>query len=152
MLKIANEVFGSRNEPGQLQVNDEVMKKLKRLHPAAVIQHCMDDGPITWLLLIPTTVKLMEQFVQMKISEQELLEYTPLNANYDALYLCSVMTLPEYRNAGHTKAIVTSAIEQVRASYPIRFLFVWPFSMAGAQLATEVAMQVKLPLLKREAH
>jgi len=78
-----------------LDVNEEVIQHLQQIHPATVSEYDDVNGPVAWILLLPTTTELMHQFLEQKISEKELYEKTPLNISYDALYLCSAMVLEE---------------------------------------------------------
>ncbi|MES1224360.1 MAG: hypothetical protein ABUT20_53185, partial [Bacteroidota bacterium] len=107
-------------------------------------------GPIAWVLLIPTTAALMNDFLAGKISEKQLFEKTPLNVPYDALYLCSAITLEEYRGKGITKKITLEAIEKIRKDHPIKTLFVWPFTKQGELLAEKLAALLGLPLKKKQ--
>ena len=100
MIQLASDTFDAFHDPMQLDVNEEVIKKLLQLHPSAVVEETDTDGPVMWLLLIPTKVELMNRFLNGEISETELLDQTPLNIKYTAMYLCSAMVLPEYRRKG----------------------------------------------------
>jgi ribosomal protein S18 acetylase RimI-like enzyme len=149
MIQLAVETFAAHNDPEQLDVNDEVIRKLERIHPAAVSERTDGDGPVAWGLMIPTTTALMNQFVAGEISEGELLDKTPLDKKYDALYLCSAMVLPEYRRKGLAKQMAIDAIRRIRAEHPVKNLFTWNFSKEGAILAESISRHESLPLLKR---
>jgi hypothetical protein len=102
MIQLAEEVFAIKNDPKQLDVNQEVIERLKRMHPATVSEYDDGNGPVAWVLLIPTTLDLMHRFLENKISEKELFDLTPPDTSYEALYLCSAMVLEEYRRKGIT--------------------------------------------------
>jgi GNAT superfamily N-acetyltransferase len=106
-------------------------------------------GPIAWILVIPTTRVLMEQFINKRISEHELLKKTPLKVQYESIYLCSALVLPEYRRKGLAKNLALKAIKSIRKQYPIKTLFCWAFSTEGKKLATSIAKELSLPLYKR---
>ena len=95
MIEMAGEVFDAHHDNQQLQVDEDVIEQLHKLHPSCVTELDEGEGPVLWILLIPTTEQLMNDFVNEKISEKELLDKTPLDIKYDALYLCSAMVLPE---------------------------------------------------------
>ena len=149
MIQLAAEVFDAHNDSEQLDVNEAVIERLKRLHPATLSEHIEGDGPVVWILLIPTTKKLMQIFLDEKISESELLNRTPLKAKYESLYLCSALVLPEYRRNGLAKQVALGAITQIRRDHPVQMLFAWNFSKEGAMLATRISEQSGLPLLIR---
>jgi GNAT superfamily N-acetyltransferase len=150
MIELAVETFAAHNDPAQLNVDEEIIEHLQRIHPATLSDYQEGDGPVCWVLLIPTTTEIMNQFVKGEISETELLNKTPMNASYDALYLCSVLVLPEYRRLGIAKGVIYKAIQSIRSDFPIKSLFVWNFSMEGALFAENIANNEGLPLLKRD--
>lgn len=149
LIKLAEDIFNVKNDPDQLDVNSEVLHKLELLHPATVSELSTDDGPVAWVLVIPTTLDLMEQFLNKTISEKQLFNLTPVGAKYDALYLCSALVLEEYRRQGITKQLALEAIDKIRSVHPVEALFVWPFSDEGDLASEHLANLVGLPLYKR---
>ena len=149
MIDLADEFFSSRTDPDQLDVNYEVLERLRQLHPATVSDYDEGTGPLAWVLLIPTTTALMNSFLEHRISEKELYEQTPLNETYEALYLCSALVLEEYRRQGIAKRLALEAIEKIRKDHPIKALFSWAFSKEGDLGAEAIARIASLPLYKR---
>lgn len=149
MLQLADEVFAVKNDPEQLDVNQEVLDRLRRIHPATVSEYDDGNGPVAWVLLFPTTLDLMHQFLDATISEKELFDRTPLNIKYEALYLCSALVLKEYRRKGIAKRLTLQAIENIRKDHPLKALFVWTFSKEGDLGAEALARYTSLPLYKR---
>ncbi len=149
MIGLAGKVFSAHNDPTQLDVDEVVMEKLEHLHPATLSDYDEGDGPVVWILLIPTTIELMNQFVAGDISETALLNNTPVNIKYQALYLCSALVLPEYRHKGLATKVGLEAIHKIRADHPIEYLFTWSFSKEGAALAQLAAKTERLKLLER---
>lgn len=149
MLQLADEVFAVKNDSDQLDVNQEALERLMRLHPATVSEYDDGNGPVAWVLLIPTTLDLMHQFLDTTISEKELFDRTPLDTEYDALYLCSALVLKEYRRKGIAKRLALEAIENILKNHPLKALFVWTFSKEGDLGAEAMARYTSLPLYKR---
>jgi len=149
MIQLADEVFAVKNDPDQLDVNADVLDHLREIHPATVSEYDDGNGPVAWILLIPTTHELMNQFIEGIISEKELYEMTPLDTKYEALYLCSAMVLEEYRRKGIAKRLTLIAFESIRKDHPIKSLFVWTFSKEGLLGAQALARETSLPLLQR---
>ena len=150
MIQLADEVFAVKNDPSQLSVDEEVMERLQKIHPSTVSEFVDGDGPVAWILLIPTTQDLMNKFLECKITERELFELTPLDAKYEALYLCSALVLEEYRRKGIAKRLTLAAIDNIRKDHPLKSLFVWPFSDEGDLGAEKIAALASLPLYKRK--
>jgi GNAT superfamily N-acetyltransferase len=149
MLQLADEVFATKRDPNQLDVNPDVLAHLQQIHPATVSQYDDGNGPVAWVLLIPTTLDLMNRFLKNEISEKELYQRTPLNTSYEALYLCSAMVLKEYRRRGIAKQLTLDAIKKIRKDHPLKALFVWTFSEEGLLGSEALARLISLPLYKR---
>ncbi|MBL7952419.1 MAG: GNAT family N-acetyltransferase [Flavobacteriales bacterium] len=150
MMQLAEEVFAIHDDPTQLQVDQDVLARLHRLHPATRGEVADADGPIAWVLVIPTTMALMEAFLAGKLTEHELYERTPEDAAYQAIYLCSVMVLPEHQRKGLARQVTRDCISRIREDHPITALFCWPFTTGGNALAKVVAAEAGLPLHMRE--
>jgi GNAT superfamily N-acetyltransferase len=149
MIQLSEEVFSSRTDPDQLNVNENVMDHLQLIHPDTISEYDDGNGPICWILCIPTTIDLMTQFINQKISERELYELTPLNTKYEAIYLCSALLLEEFRGKGIAQRLGVRAIENIKMDHSIKALFFWSFSKEGEKLAEKVSGLMGLPLFKR---
>lgn len=146
MLQLIDEVFATRNDPDQIQVNQQQLKKLQAIHPSTLTEFANEEGPFIWILIIPTTKSIMNNFLEGRISEKQLLEKTTAGDNYDSIYLCSATTLPEFRGKGETKKLCIKAINAIHETNPITTLFVWPFTKEGEILAKKIAGDCKLQL------
>lgn len=149
LLQLAEDAFAMRSDPAQLQVDENVLQHLRQLHPATVMEESDANGPIAWVLLIPTTLELMQAFVSGRITEQQLYDRTPLGGNYTALYLCSGLVLPEHQRKGLATRMTLKAIDHMRKDHPIEALFVWTFSDAGRASAQSISKAAVLPLHER---
>ncbi|MDO9254660.1 MAG: GNAT family N-acetyltransferase [Bacteroidales bacterium] len=149
MILLAEDVFAYKSDPNQLNVDQEVMEKLHRIHPATVSEFDDGNGPVAWVLLIPTTLDLMHKFLEHEISEKELFDLTPEDSKYDALYLCSALVLEEYRRKGITKRLLLNAIERIRINHPLKALFIWAFSKEGDLTCEAISRLTSFPLYKR---
>jgi hypothetical protein len=149
LIQLSDEVFSSRTDPDQLNVNENVMEHLQLIHPDTLSEFDDGNGPVCWLLCIPTTLDLMTKFINKTISERELYELTPLNAQYEAIYLCSALLLEEFRGKGIAQNLAVSAIAKIQIDHPIEALFFWSFSKEGEKLAEKVSRLLGLPLYKR---
>ena len=113
MLALVQQVFDSKNDPEQLDVNEIVMERLRIIHPSSISEYDDGNGPVVWVLLIPTTEEIMKRFLSNEINEQAILDLTPINVNYQAIYLCSVLVLPEHRQKGLAKNLCLASIENI---------------------------------------
>jgi hypothetical protein len=147
--KLAEDTFAIKSDPRQLNVNQKVIERLKQIHPSTIAEYDEGEGPVAWLLVIPTTTELMQKFISDEITEKELFELTPTDGTYDALYLCSALVLEEYRRKGIVKELALKAINDIRNDHPINSLFVWAFSPEGNSAAENIAITLGLPLFKK---
>lgn len=150
LINLADEVFAVKNDPSQLDVDPQVLERLKQIHPATISEYNDGNGPVAWVLIFPTTLELMNRFLTVEITEKELFDLTPLHTSYETIYLCSALVLEEYRRQGITSQLAVLAIEEIRNTHPIKAIFVWAFSPEGDQAAKKIAQLVGLPLLKRD--
>lgn len=150
MIRLAEEFFDMKNDPDQLTVDSGTMGMLRAIHPATMMEETDENGPIAWMLVIPTTHGLMEKFIRGEINERQLLDATGPGGPYDALYLCSALVLPEHRGKGLARRLASRAITSIRKDHPIASLFYWGFSGAGDALAATVARELGLPLFARK--
>jgi hypothetical protein len=144
MMQIIDEVFSTREDPDQLQVDEKVIARLAEIHPATLSEFDDGNGPAVWVLIIPTVKELMEKFIRAEISEQELFDATKPGMKYDCIYLCSATVLPEYRRKGIGLKMTVEAVKRITEDFPIRKLFVWPFSEEGKKLAQRVGDECEL--------
>jgi predicted GNAT family acetyltransferase len=149
IIQLADQVFSSRTDPDQLNVDENVMAHLQLIHPDTMSEYEDGNGPVCWILCIPTTLDLMTKFINQKISERELYELTPLNTKYESIYLCSALLLEEFRGKGIAQSIAVKAIESIKLDHSIKALFFWAFSKEGEKLAEKLSGLMRLPLYKR---
>ena len=149
MIALAEEVFDTRNDPDQLNVSEQTMEQLQRIHPATISEYDDGNGPVVWVLIIPTTEEVMNKFLRNEINEQGILDLTKPDVEYDSIYLCSALVLPEYRRKGIAEKLCIQAIENIRLSKPIKSLFVWSFSSEGESLAEKISKKTGLELFKK---
>ncbi len=150
LIKLAEETFAVKSDPNQLNVNQEIIERLLKLHPATVSEFSDENGPVAWLLVIPTSLELMNRFLAKDISEKQLFEMTKPGTAYEALYLCSALVLEEYRRKGIIKRLALKAIEEIRREHALKAMFVWAFSKEGDMAAEALARLTGLPLYKRD--
>ncbi len=150
LIALADEVFAVRKDPEQLDVDEKVIEKLQAIHPATLSDKDFGKGPVLWILLIPTTTDLMNQFLNHEINEKQLYELTEPNQLYEAVYLCSALVLEEYRNKGYAKEVTLHAVNEIKKVHSIKALFYWPFTAGGAVAAKSIAKTIDLPLYERK--
>jgi len=113
-------------------------------------EEVIGDGPVCWILLIPSTLKTMEDFVSGKISESEILKQSmqakKAAEKFEAIYLCSAIVLPEFRKQGIAKRLTLDAINSMRHDFDIKSLYSWPFSEEGKRLSILIGQIVSLPV------
>lgn len=151
MLALADEVFATKHDPNQLDVDEAVIERLFKIHPYSMNEFDDGEGPVAWLVLIPSTNELMQQFIMHQISEKELFDKTEIGGNFESVYLCSALVLPEYRRKGIIKDLAMKAMAEVQKQHKITSLVAWPFSEEGNLASEELASTLGLPLRKRQS-
>ncbi|MEX1188719.1 MAG: GNAT family N-acetyltransferase [Bacteroidia bacterium] len=151
MIQLAEDVFATKDDPDQLDVNEQVIERLLMIHPNSVSEYDDGNGPVAWLILIPSTKELMNQFFNKEISEKVLFLKTKIGEKYDSVYLCSGLVLPEYRRKGITKELAKKALAEIRKQHEIKSLVAWPFTKEGNLASEDLARYLGLPLLLRQS-
>ena len=64
MIELADEVFSSKKDPQQLDVNEDVMDGLYKNHPACLSEYEEGEGPLAWVIVIPTSKRIMNAFIK----------------------------------------------------------------------------------------
>lgn len=150
MMAVADELFGTQSDPDQIPVTMDSWNRISRISKDFLSCRLTDDGELKgWAVVIPTTRQVMGDFLTGRISEKELMHRTPLQKEYDALYLCSVIVLPEYRRQGIAAGLLKELIDKA----PIKkgaALFAWPFSAEGKMLVRKLALEYNLKIQLRE--
>jgi hypothetical protein len=149
MIALAEEFFDVKNDPDQISVDEETRTRLLAIHPNTMTETRNEDGPIAWVLVIPTTTEVMEQFLSKSINEQQILQNTLPGKQYEAVYLCSALVLPEHRGKGLARKSLVQSVREIQKQHSIKKLFAWTFSPEGEGLATSIARELGLPLYLR---
>ena len=151
MIHLAEEFFEAKSDPDQIAVDENVIDRLRTIHPNTMSEERDENGPVAWILLIPTSKELMMQFIERKINEKDILVRTVPGLEYESIYLCSALVLPEYRKKGIAQRLAVTAIKAIQKEHPVSSLFYWSFSDEGDRLARAIALGTGLPLYKRDA-
>lgn len=146
MIALAEQHFDARTDPRQISFTEEDMEYIQTLHPACMNEISNDQGPICWVTIFPTSMANMQLFLSGKLNENELLRNTSELTPFETIYLCSALTLPEFRNQNITFTTSVAAIEKLLLNHNIQALFTWPFSREGKQLSEKIALHFHLPL------
>ncbi len=149
MMQLVTEFFDTKHDPNQISVTEEDRIRLQAIHPATMSELANEDGPIVWILIIPTTDAVMNGFIKGELHENQLLNATNPGDTYTAIYLCSASVLPEFRHKGLAKKVSLEAISEIQKDHPIKSLFYWSFSGEGKALAEAIGKETGLALFER---
>ncbi|OGI72576.1 hypothetical protein A3J61_01245 [Candidatus Nomurabacteria bacterium RIFCSPHIGHO2_02_FULL_38_15] len=139
-MKIAEEFFGTENDPDQMPINSESTKKLDTLCDCWLSSEFDEYGePISWAIVMPTQKALAINFLNKKITERQLLELTMPSDIYDAIYFASVITVPEHRGKGLALKVVLKALEKMSVTKDVMY-FTWPTTKEGESLLTKTQL------------
>lgn len=149
MSVIAEEIFGTEDDPAQIPINQESGDKLDHL-TSHWIKFKLDEqgNPIAWVVVIPTTRELAKQFAAGDITERDLLDLTQSESTYSALYLCAAVTLPAHRRKGLALGLLKEAITSIPKTDDY-ILVAWPVKPGGVELAQKVVREIGQEILIR---
>ena len=147
-MEISEKFFQTEFDPDQIPVNNDSERKLLSIHKHTIIFKNEKGGDlVAWVVIIPTSISTMNKFLNKKITEKELLEMAVKEKNFDALYLCSIFVIPEYRRKGYAKKLIIEAIEKLQSNRNAP-LYCWVYSEEGEKLISNLSETLNRPILK----
>lgn len=151
VLKISEEFFGTGTDPDQMPVTKETADTLFSIHHDTVLYKFDESGnPIAWSVIVPTSVEVMNKFLNKEISEKELLAIAAQEKRFDALYLCAVFVLPEYRRQGYAKQLLLDGVTKISNGRQLP-LYCWIYSDEGKRLIHALAQEFGREIVSRAA-
>lgn len=133
-LEIAEEFYGTSNDPDQIPITKDSFVRLISIHQETIkLETDGDHNPISWVVVVPTSKENMELFLEDKIKEKELFDKAVGEKSFEALYLCSAFTIPEYRGMGYAKKLLMDAISEFAKNKSVE-LYAWIYSKEGENL------------------
>ncbi len=147
ILKISEEFFGTENDPDQMPITNESADKLRSIHPDT-LAYIFDgeNNPIAWAVVVPTSVGVMNSFLNKKITERELLDMATEEKNFESLYISGVFVLPEYRRMGHALKLLKDSIEKISDGKTLP-LYSWAYSKEGGELLETLSKDLGRPII-----
>ncbi len=143
---IANDFFGSNDDPEQVPANMDSFHKLLALDKNSIGVQTTDDGKIMgWCASFPTTIELMNKFMNNQINERQMFHMCS-PGDHGALYVMSVFVLPEYRGQVNPKSLVGRTITPMRNADTQ--IFYDGFSEEGKRLGSLMSQQTKNAKMK----
>lgn len=150
VLKISEDFFGTQSDPDQMPINQESADKLNSISSDTILYKFDDKGnPIAWSVVVPTTIEVMNKFLHKDISEKELLQRASKDKKFEALYLCAVFVLPEYRRKGLAKDLLIESVKKLSNQKELP-LYSWIYSEEGKKLSGYLSSALGVEILKRE--
>lgn len=137
-MEIAEAIFDTENDPDQMPINEESIVKLDEIYKDWLETEFDEKGePISWSVILPTQKNLAEKFIRNEITEKELLDFTKPQEVFNALYIVSVITIPEKRNMGLAQKVIKRSILKV----PLEknsLIFAWASTEDGKKLISKI--------------
>ncbi len=142
VLEISEQFFGTQDDPEQMPISQDSADKLLSIHPGTIVYKFDENkNPVAWAVIVPTSLKTKDDFLQKTITEKQLLDIATKEKKFDAIYLCAAFVLPEYRRMGYAKALLIEAIKNVFNGKDIP-LYGWIYSEEGRILLNSVSMEL----------
>src|SRR3989338_2731456 len=128
VLKISEEFFGTESDPDQMPITQESADKLQSIHPDTIVYKFDEvSNPIGWAVVVPTSLAVMNKFINKEITEKDLLDEATKEKKFESIYLCAAFVLPKFRRKGYATELFKEAIQKVSGgkSFP---LYTWIYS------------------------
>lgn len=146
----ANKFFG---EADNIMVEPTLDNALKTVNLDKNTYVCFKNGSdvIGWSLVLPASKNAMKKFLKEELTEKELFLDTLENKKFETLYVFAAIVMPEYRNKGLAKELLSYQIKYFKSEYEITDFFAWTFSEEGKKLVAslERELNIKIPYLSK---
>lgn len=149
MDSIAERVFGMANDPDQIPVSQETDDKLLKLHPKSFVFKEENGEPISWVVVVPTSIELANRFLGGEITEREMFALSEPQKEYGALYLCSAITVPEKQRRGYAVELFKEAIAGIPHVVDVK-IFAWPISEKGELLLQRLEKELAITIERKK--
>ena len=108
--KTARDFFGLQEDSTQIAADQKTYEYSLQIGGCSII--ALENGKLLgWGFAFPTNRKLMDQFINGNITENQLFWMTKKDDNYDAIYLCAIFVYEEYRRSGLGSKILNACID-----------------------------------------
>lgn len=135
ICEIAENVFGTAEDPDQVDANLENSLKLRSVDSHSILVEKEGDTLVGWAVAMPSSLENMRAFLNEDISERSLFDLSVETVKHEALYLMAVIVLPEFRRRGVGKRVITKQLDYFLEKYPsISQVYAWPWSEGGEAL------------------
>lgn len=149
MMKLAEQYFGTESDLEQIPITKESVQKLQQLHDKTIVAKLVGKEPISWVVVLPTSLVLADRFLTKQINERELLDQTKPESLYEALYLCSAFTVPVHQRHGFALELTKEAINSIPCTKEVKF-FAWPYSSEGELLLKKLSADLDRKIFLRK--
>ena len=151
--RLAEEYFGMNTDSNQIPASMENVKWINKNIPDCVNVIKNDGKIIGFTFIVPGNKKIMNDFLDEKINENELFEMVKSNISYDnfyTIYLCSAFIKNEFRRKNLALNGFIKSIDKLLGKVKKKpILFIWAYTKEGERLGEKIAKITKLKLKKK---
>lgn len=152
--KMTEEYFGMEKDSSQISNTKEMRDWIYKNNKNYLNIIKDDRGIIGYSFFLPCTKKLMEEFVNNKITEAELVEQIKkiqFSGVPESIYLCSVIVDKKFQGRGLATSACIKIINKVTDNGKQKpVLFYWEYFDEGGKLARKIAKLAGLELRVRK--
>ncbi len=152
--KLAEQYFKMETSPDQIPATLRNVKWTNKNIPDCANAIKDNNKIVGFTFIIPSTKRLMEDFISKRITENQMFEQIKKKVNYgnfEAIYLCSAFIKPEYRKKGMAFEAFIKSIKKITCKRKVKpILFYWKFTEEGEGLSKKIAKKLGLKIKMRE--
>lgn len=152
--QMSESFFGMQEDSKQFQATRENKNYILKHLTSFINIIKLGKEIVGYAFVIPSTDKLMRNFIDKKINENMLFEEVKkqdINQNnFETLYLCASIIQKDYRRKGLSTLGFKKIIESLTNKRKMKpSLFFWGYSKEGELVAKKLSKVLNLTLLKR---
>ncbi|OGD67386.1 hypothetical protein A2442_02675 [Candidatus Campbellbacteria bacterium RIFOXYC2_FULL_35_25] len=145
--KIATDLFGIEEDKTQVKPTLETALKLISIDKYNFVCFKEGDEVVAWSVVLPTSKKAMDDFLEEKKNEKELFELFLEKPSFEALYLAAVIVVPKHQKKGLGLSLMKEQINYFKENHGINNFFTLILSKEGKRFMENIQKDSAIKVL-----
>lgn len=146
--ELSAKAYNTEGDSFQTEARSVAGRNLTMLSRATTILKRIDGEIAGWAVAVPTSARVMQQFLTGEMSEAELYKAALQSPDFACLYLMEVVVRPPYRGNGLGTGLFANQVQFFREVHQTKAFFTWVYSPEGGRLMHRLEKQLDITIHK----